>query len=87
MNLYLPCPTCENIFDGQDHTTLCSAPPFRLPGLCGNAVWAVMLLSPVLDQPALCILSVCLNGLYAFLTDKAESVCVCVRVSLCASLF
>lgn len=86
MNLYLPCPTCINIFDGQDHTTPCSPPPrAKFQSLCGNALWVVMLLSPVLHQQALCILPVCLNGLHAFLTDREESVCMCVSVR--ASMF
>lgn len=55
-------------FDKQDHTTLCSASP-RLPGLCGNAMRVVMLLSPRLDELALYINFICLNGFYAFLTD------------------
>lgn len=39
-----------------------------------------MLLSPALHQQALCILLVHLNGLHAFLTDRGESVRVCVCV-------
>lgn len=82
MNLYLPRLTRKNIFDEQDHTTFVLRRP-RLQGLRGNAMRVVMLLSPVLDQPALCIHSVCLNGLAAFLTDKTE----CVRALVCARVY
>ena len=72
MNLYLPRLTRENISDKQDHTTLCSPPPPWLPGLRGNGMRVVVLLSPMLDQPALRIHSMCFNGLAAFLTDRTE---------------
>lgn len=87
MNLYLPHSTGESIFiifytilyyfwQAGPHNSLLSPSPVLL-SFCGNTMWIVMFLSPVLDQPTLCIHSVCLNGLTALLTDKTLCVCVC----------
>lgn len=71
-----------NIFEKQDHTTLCSPPPSGLLGLPGNAMQVVLLLSPMLDQSAFCIHSININGLATFLTDKTkERVCMCFHVN------
>lgn len=72
MNLYLPRLTRENIFDKQDHTVL--GPPGLLC-VHDNIRGVVMLLSPILDQPTLCIHFICLNGLdFSFLWLTRQNV-------------
>lgn len=73
--------TRENIFDKQDHTVL--SPPGLLC-LHGNIRGVVMLLSPILDRPTLCIHFICLNGLdFFFCFDWHSRMClffVCISV-------